>query len=57
MAFGSSDFVYENVFDAITVVIEVNILQNDEVLNLETNLCIKNTLSKKSFKSPMRILW
>ena len=45
MAFGSSDFVYENVFDAITAVIEVNILQNDEVLNLETNLCIRKALS------------
>lgn len=57
MAFRSSDFVYENVFDAITAVIELNILQNDEVLNLETNLFMKNTLSKKNFKSPMRILW
>ena len=47
MASGSSDFLYEDAFDAIMAVLDADMLQNDEELKWNINSCIKNTPSKK----------
>ena len=49
MASGSSDFLYEDGFDALTAVINVDMLQNDRQLNLKIN--------SNKIKLLIRILW